>query len=1061
MEENRNSSRSFKKTLLSSAILSLLLPSFSALATATYAGGDYEFPSINSSSTPGNDGIAYIITDAGTKVTVAGEMALPGIPAPIPLKSVVSTTGNEAYAFNIINQGKLILNYADVSTTNSSKTFNIKSGGSAEIYNADISSGKNGSSVIYVSDNNSTLLGDDIRISSDATQAVGIDIRAGARANISNVNIELLVDGKRAVSVEEASAYINGLTVNQQSSGSPESQSAIYALGGKNTVIADVTIIDGNVQLTGTNSSIVDANAYSKVRLDGGIYEANGNNTSGFNIAASSATLTASNLQLTTHGANSEAINARGDTGLDHVTVTTTGDSSYALYVDSGELSDTPNAQPVTLTGKDMHIITTGVSSAAVVAARTGIMDLDGAEITTSGRNSNLLVAMNDSTLEANAVKGNSTGEGASAIRSYANSQMTISNSELSTTGALANGIYAQSFNADHQAVVTLDKSVVSSATSEGILAEGANTQINVNNGSTVQSGNGVLLKARSYTSTSTGVTTQSQINLSASDSHMEGEIIADTGSVVDVYLNSGSEWEGVTGSTHSVNIDDSSQWTVTGDSTISQMNSGGTTLFTHSGNDYSELTVNGDMTGDGVYRINTYLDDSNSPTDQIHVTGDVTGKNTLYVTSTGGSGNYTLGNGIEVITVAGTNIQGTDAFALGNSVSANAFNYGLRKGDITTGEGENWYLSTCTNYDCTTPIPDPDPIPDPTPDDNPDDNPDDVPDDVPDDIPDDVPDDNPDVNPTPTPTDDNLPWREEVPGYIAAPVLNMQYGFDAIGTYHQRTGGDVLHKDGAWGRIVGTHTENDAGRFSYDTDTWFAQLGMDLMWDKDAENTERSAGILVTLGRQNTDAEDSLRSNNPLYSVQTGSVDSDIYSFGGYYTLKAQDGGYIDAVGMGSWYNNSYDSTHDADQDGYGIALSVEAGKPFTLHENLKIEPQAQVIYQYLNLDDFSDGISHVSGVSTSNAQARGGVRLFLDNPTWTPYLTLDAVTTIGNEPDVQIADRRLKAEFSDSWWQSGAGLAGKLGENTTIYTDIRYQKGFDSDMEGYSGNLGVKVNF
>lgn len=702
-----------------------------------------------------------------------------------------------------------------------------------------------------------------------------------------------------------------------------------------------------------------------------------------------------------------------------------------------------------------MKINTTGSNSAAVVAARAGIMDLDGAEITTQGANSNLLVAMNDSTLSANAVTGNSTGNGASAVRSYANSQMTISNSELSATGALANGIYTQGFDADHQAVVTMDNSLVSSATSEGILAAGANTRINVNNGSTVQSGNGILLRAKSYTDT--GVTAQSQVNLSASNSHMEGEIIVDTGSVVDVYLNSGSEWQGITASTNSVNIDDSSLWTLTGDSTISQMNSSGTTHFTHSGSEYSELTVNGNMTGDGTYRINTYLDDSNSPTDKIHVTGDITGQNTLFVTSTGGNGNNTLGNGIEVVTVEGTNSQGTDAFTLGNSVSAGAFNYGLRKGDITTGEGENWYLSTCASYDCSTPIPDPDPIPDPTPDDNPDDNPDANPDN----IPDDIPDNNPDVNPTPTPSDDIQPWREEVPGYIAAPVLNMQYGFDAIGTYHQRTGGDVLHKDGAWGRIVGTHTENDAGRYSYDTDTWYAQLGMDLMWDKNEENTERSAGILVTLGRQNTDAEDSLRSNNPLYSVQTGSVDSDIYSFGGYYTLKAQDGGYIDAVGMGSWYKNSYDSTHDADQDGYGVALSVEAGKPFTLHENLKIEPQAQVIYQYLNLDDFNDDISHVSGVSTSNAQARGGVRLFLDNPTWTPYLTLDAVTTIGDEPDVQIADQRLKAEFSDSWWQIGAGLAGKLSENTTIYTDVRYQKGFDSDLESYSGNLGIKMNF
>ncbi len=1048
MEEYRNGSRSFKRTLLSSAIFSLLLPSSVVLATTTFSGGNSSPFDYMISSTTADEEHAYVITDANTIVTVDGEITLGEMTA--PYQSVVSTTGNEAYAFNIINEGKLVLNYADVSTTNSGKTFNITTGASAEINNADISSGKQDSSVIYVSDKGSALTGNDIRITSDAAQARGINIRSGASADLSNIDITL-TNGRNAITVSDSTAIIENLTISQKSE---STQSAVYVSGSSDTKKATAEIINGNVEMTGTGDTMVNTNIYSDVTLNGGTYTAVGDNNTGFFTASKGAKLTASDLALTTNGIHSNAVDARGETELNNVSITTLGDQSYGLYVDSNEATNA-GLPLATLTAKDMKINTTGSNSAAVVAARAGIMDLDGAEITTQGANSNLLVAMNDSTLSANAVKGNSTGNGASAVRSYANSQMTISNSELSATGALANGIYTQGFDADHQAVVTLDNSLVSSATSEGILAAGANTRINVNNGSTVQSGNGILLRAKSYTDT--GVTAQSQVNLSASNSHMEGEIIVDTGSVVDVYLNSGSEWQGITASTNSVNIDDSSLWTLTGDSTISQMNSSGTTHFTHSGSEYSELTVNGNMTGDGTYRINTYLDDSNSPTDKIHVTGDITGQNTLFVTSTGGNGNNTLGNGIEVVTVEGTNTQGTDAFTLGNSVSAGAFNYGLRKGDITTGEGENWYLSTCASYDCSTPIPDPDPIPDPTPDDNPDDNPDANPDN----IPDDIPDNNPDVNPTPTPSDDIQPWREEVPGYIAAPVLNMQYGFDAIGTYHQRTGGDVLHKDGAWGRIVGTHTENDAGRYSYDTDTWYAQLGMDLMWDKNEENTERSAGILVTLGRQNTDAEDSLRSNNPLYSVQTGSVDSDIYSFGGYYTLKAQDGGYIDAVGMGSWYKNSYDSTHDADQDGYGVALSVEAGKPFTLHENLKIEPQAQVIYQYLNLDDFNDDISHVSGVSTSNAQARGGVRLFLDNPTWTPYLTLDAVTTIGDEPDVQIADQRLKAEFSDSWWQTGAGLAGKLSENTTIYTDVRYQKGFDSDLEGYSGNLGIKMNF
>lgn len=480
MEEYRNGSRSFKRTLLSSAIFSLLLPSSVVLATTTFSGGNSSPFDYVISSTTADEEHAYVITDANTIVTVDGEITLGEMTA--PYQSVVSTTGNEAYAFNIINEGKLVLNYADVSTTNSGKTFNITTGASAEINNADISSGKQDSSVIYVSDKGSALTGNDIRITSDAAQARGINIRSGASADLSNIDITL-TNGRNAITVSDSTAIIENLTISQKSE---STQSAVYVSGSSDTKKATAEIINGNVEMTGTGDTMVNTNIYSDVTLNGGTYTAVGDNNTGFFTASKGAKLTASDLALTTNGIHSNAVDARGETELNNVSITTLGDQSYGLYVDSNEATNA-GLPLATLTAKDMKINTTGSNSAAVVAARAGIMDLDGAEITTQGANSNLLVAMNDSTLSANAVKGNSTGNGASAVRSYANSQMTISNSELSATGALANGIYTQGFDADHQAVVTLDNSLVSSATSEGILAAGANTRINVNNGSTGQ----------------------------------------------------------------------------------------------------------------------------------------------------------------------------------------------------------------------------------------------------------------------------------------------------------------------------------------------------------------------------------------------------------------------------------------------------------------------------------------------------------------------------------------------------------------------------------------------
>ncbi|WP_050536825.1 autotransporter outer membrane beta-barrel domain-containing protein [Yersinia mollaretii] len=49
----------------------------------------------------------------------------------------------------------------------------------------------------------------------------------------------------------------------------------------------------------------------------------------------------------------------------------------------------------------------------------------------------------------------------------------------------------------------------------------------------------------------------------------------------------------------------------------------------------------------------------------------------------------------------------------------------------------------------------------------------------------------------------------------------------------------------------------------------------------------------------------------------------------------------------------------------------------------------------------------------------------------------------------------------FSKTYWQSGAGINVKVNSNVDIYADVKYQRAFDGKMEGYAGNLGVKVSF
>ena len=208
-----------------------------------------------------------------------------------------------------------------------------------------------------------------------------------------------------------------------------------------------------------------------------------------------------------------------------------------------------------------------------------------------------------------------------------------------------------------------------------------------------------------------------------------------------------------------------------------------------------------------------------------------------------------------------------------------------------------------------------------------------------------------------------------------------MMYGYQTVGTLHERMGDTQQFARGydnkTWGRFGGNHSESKVGRFNYDFDTMFAQFGRDMYQSVTEEDTNVTAGMTVTLGRQQTDAKDKGR-QSAGQNKDTGSVTTNAYSVGAYYTRYANDGGYIDAVTQFTYYDNHYGSRYDADQKNYGMIVSLEGGKPFVVTENWKIEPQGQIVYQFLSADDFNDEISDVRGDNYNGGLARAGVRFF-----------------------------------------------------------------------------------
>ena len=435
-------------------------------------------------------------------------------------------------------------------------------------------------------------------------------------------------------------------------------------------------------------------------------------------------------------------------------------------------------------------------------------------------------------------------------------------------------------------------------------------------------------------------------------------------------------------------------------------------------------LTVAGDYTGaNGVIRVNTVLGDSSSATDLLHVRGDTAGSSFLSIANAGGAGALTSGDGIEVVQVDGAS-NGT--FAAANRVEAGAYEYLLYKGGVDeNADNGNWYLRSffreadapCggggagSNGDCN--------------------------------------DSGPDRG--------VIAWRPGVPGYVITPALNLAYGFDVLGTLHGRVGDvpgavvpDRASRDGVWARIGGGSRRIDAlDRFSADSRSFHAQFGKDWTLDQPAAGGSTHAGATLTFGSASADFGDAGRRDAGL-DPHTGTVATQAQSVGGYWTRYLADGSYLDSVGQITHYHNRYGDIdgNRPGQDGFGVALSQEVGKPFRIAGSpFAIEPQAQLMYQYLSLGRFSDTVSDVFGTHTNALRARIGFRVFRfglasadTKQTAIPWLSANLVHDFLPAGQTVVGETALTPSLARTWYDVGVGVTAMLGQRSALYANVRY---------------------
>ncbi|MFL9998905.1 autotransporter outer membrane beta-barrel domain-containing protein [Paraburkholderia sediminicola] len=485
-------------------------------------------------------------------------------------------------------------------------------------------------------------------------------------------------------------------------------------------------------------------------------------------------------------------------------------------------------------------------------------------------------------------------------------------------------------------------------------------------------------------------------------------------------------------------------------------------------------LLTTGSYTGlGGTMVLGTYLGADGSPSDRMVIDGGTaTGTTTLAITNAGGLGALTTANGIPVIQAINGATTDVGAFTLTGEVRGGFFDYRLYQGGLAGSEPANWFLRSEFKVPGIPSVPggapgtpgQPPLLPgqpeSPV-------------------LPIDPP-------PAVLPPGTYPIIGPEIATYSVVQPLARQMGLTTLGTLHERIGdtltqaGEGADGDGwgrsGWARLFGQQIDN---RYRTFTDASASgalfgfQAGVDLWRGTVLPGHRDAAGVYFSYGNSHADV-DGLVTNAAAtaYLLQhTGSVDLDAYSGGAYWTHYGPGGWYVDAVFQGTYYDG-----HAATQfarlpvTGSGFVTSMEGGYPVPLPfgPGFVLEPQAQVIWQHVGLNEASDGLGPVDLGSTSGVSGRLGVRgqwtITRENgQVWQPYVRANlwrdwgagATTTYGSIDQVPLAEQMTRMDLA-------AGVTAKLDTRMSLYSQFGYQFTVSSSASGSRkgvwGNIGMR---
>ncbi|WP_434984390.1 autotransporter outer membrane beta-barrel domain-containing protein [Pseudomonas protegens] len=533
----------------------------------------------------------------------------------------------------------------------------------------------------------------------DTSGFEGYGVAAKGGDTVTATNVDIKTSGEHAVGAfaDGAGSYINyqGGTIGT----SGRSGHGLQVLNGAHIKADNLTI-----HTTGTLGRGVQAQSgslvelsNSRIKTEGG---ADGNTTVGVS-AATGGKVVLSNTSVLSTGDSALGIIASGGGSIIEMTggsISITGNASDAVLAMAGGNSIVLDDVAVSTTGDSSRgilanglgtvismrggsVTTAGTGSLGVAAGGGGgLAELANMSVETFGSNAHGLQANLAGTLNAMNVNITTHGDNATGVRVVGNTPegaiVNLKDSHVRTEGAGAWG-------ADVGGTLNVDGGSLISA-QHGALTATRDAIINLSNGAQVIGGNGTLLSVSDEAnSVSLGLDNQVYaegdiVFAPGADSDANGTLDSNT----NVSLRNASYWKGKTDAIDTLSLNQDSQWTVTGDSTVGQLSldRGRVAFDVPDAGTFKTLSVTGDLSGNGSFLLNADL--STVQGDLLKVSGQIEGKHTLIVAD---SGREAQGEALMLVDGNG----GAGKFDLyGGKVDAGAFRYELEQ------RGDDWYLA-------------------------------------------------------------------------------------------------------------------------------------------------------------------------------------------------------------------------------------------------------------------------------------------------------------------------------------------------------------------------------